>query len=222
VNLLQENKWIAVYIWAPIGLWFPSEHKDRWLKALRTAFIAKGVPKGVTKVAGVFGGPEISDSRGLERSVERLCGLAGERKECLKIDGSSKRKPSPGAEGPDQGVLKLYYLPPAPLDQPRTAAPGCGAILFKHKHPANSVVLLAFTAENSGLNAGTIVRHEESNAKMIEWFENQMIEAVKRFIICIVDGNISISFREGMADFLSWYPECNGWKRDERPGRRAV
>jgi hypothetical protein len=211
-KLLETDEWAAVYIWAPVGLWFPSEPKDRWIAALRSAF-ENG---DVGRVAGVFGGPPVSSKADLVRAIERLCLLAGVKTGDLTPSASSGASRECGRQ-PDDRYLDLHYLPPPDHAHP-TPAPGLGSILFKHKDYTKSVVLHAFTAERTGLNTGVVLRQAESNAAMIEWFEKQMLWTAGSFVIQGTDyrNDTDVTFADGVADFLSFYPDSNGWRRQQR------
>ncbi len=105
----MQGGWDMVRIYAPVGLWDPSEAKDKWLEALQLELGSKvkGIKAGdVRAFRAVYGLP--SSKEAFDNYAERRLRLFKETNN-----------------------TEIHYLPPEDSDHP-TPAPGMGAIIFEN------------------------------------------------------------------------------------------
>lgn len=201
-KLVSTDIWERVDLYAPIGLWYTSEPKDRWLRALRLALIQGRVKQ----LSGVFGSPPLDDTDPdrLCRSVARLKLLAGLRDQELSQDGV------PLPRQPSDSTINLRFLPVPRLKHP-TAAPGMGGVFFRHSYDRHrDVALWAFTTQETGLSVGFQIRHPQAADTVTMWFASQVMpNAGARSFVLVGSPNTGkrVGFDEGLKKFLSQYPQ---------------
>lgn len=170
----SRGGWRKVRIYAPVGLWDPSQVKTDWLVALQSALEREQVQS----FSGVYALPP--DKRSFET-------YAKERLELFENTPNTT----------------VHYLPPEDDTHPTPAA-GLGAIIFADPSTDRYEIIFAFVGEitsGSMLRSGFVVRDHRIGRLVAEWFDTQILNDKSRTYVLrgVCPGKGQVNFKEEMA-----------------------
>ncbi len=187
----MQGGWDMVRIYAPVGLWDPSEAKDKWLEALQLELGSK--VKGI-KVGDVRAFRAVY---GLPSSKEAFDNYAERRLRLFKETNNTE----------------IHYLPPEDSDHP-TPAPGMGAIIFENRRDQRYVVIFAYVGkatDESFRRSGFVLKDSEAGRLLADWFDDQVFEGCSRTRVLRGrdphDRGKWVDFEKGMGDIGKDYPQ---------------
>ncbi len=176
----MRGGWRKVRIYAPVGLWDPSQVKTDWLVALQSA---------------------------LEREqVQSFSGVYALPPDKLSFDTYAKGRLELFENTPNTTV---HYLPPEDDAHPTSAA-GLGTIIFADPSTDRYEVIFAFVGEITGgsmLRSGFVVRDQRIGRLVAEWFDTQILNDKSRTYVLrgVCPGKGQVNFKEEMARIEQQY-----------------